>query len=159
SYEITEFLGHHVRHEPFWNVLSRAGRQVCLFDVPKSPLCRDLNGLQIVDWGTHDADVPACSWPAGLIDEMQARHGMSPFRRCDWVMHGPTPERDLRDHLLARVASKVAIAEDLLARGKWDLFMTIFGDSHCVGHQCWHLHDPTHPRHDPALATTLGDPV
>jgi predicted AlkP superfamily phosphohydrolase/phosphomutase len=159
SYEIGEFLGHDVKREPFWNALGRAGRRLCLFDVPKAPLCRGLNGIQIVDWGTHDADVPACSWPEGLIDDIHARHAPSPFRRCDWVMRGPTPERDLRRQLLARVEHKTAIAEELLAREPWDLFMTAFGDSHCVGHQCWHVHDPAHPRHDPSLRAEIGDPV
>lgn len=159
SYEIGEFLGHDVKREPFWNALGRHGRRLCLFDVPKAPLGRDINGLQIVDWGTHDADVLPCSWPATLIDEVHARHAPSPFRRCDWVMRGATPERDLRAQLLDRVAHKTAIAEDLLAREPWDLFMTAFSESHCVGHQCWHLHDPTHPRHDPALVAAIGDPV
>lgn len=159
TYEITDFLGDAVKREPFWNTLGRAGRRLCLFDVPKAPLCPDVNGLQIVDWGTHDADVLACSSPTSLIAELHARHGASPFRRCDWVMDGPDPERTLRDQLLARIACKTAIAEDLLGRGSWDLFMAAFGDSHCVGHQCWHLHDPSHPRYDAALAAALGDPV
>lgn len=63
SYEIAEFLGHDVKREPFWNVLGRRARRLCLFDVPKAPLCRDMNGLQIVDWGTHDADVPRVPGP------------------------------------------------------------------------------------------------
>jgi len=35
----------------------------------------------------------------------------------------------------------------------------MFNPSHCTGHQCWHLHDPGHPDHDPDLAERLGDPV
>lgn len=159
TYRIGEFLGHDVKREPFWNALGRRGKRLCLFDVPKAPLCPDLNGIQIVDWGTHDADVPACSSPAKLIDEIHARHAASPFRRCDWVMRGAAPESELRRHLLARIDHKAAIAEELLGREPWDLFMMAFGDSHCVGHQCWHVHDPTHPRHDPALRPALGDPV
>jgi|SoiMethySBSTD1v2_1073268.scaffolds.fasta_scaffold143460_2 predicted AlkP superfamily phosphohydrolase/phosphomutase len=148
-----------VKREPFWNVLGRAGRRVALLDVPKAPLCEGLNGLQVVDWGTHDADMPACSWPAGLIDEIHERYGRSPFRRCDWVMRGPTPERDLREQLMQRIEARLAIAQDLIAREQWDLVMAAFGDSHCVGHQCWHVHDPSHPRHDRALAAALGDPI
>jgi len=34
-----------------------------------------------------------------------------------------------------------------------------FSESHCGGHQTWHLHDPRHPGHDPALAAKLGDPI
>jgi predicted AlkP superfamily phosphohydrolase/phosphomutase len=159
TYEIAEFLGRNVKQEPFWSVLSRAGRRVALFDVPKAALCESLNGLQVVDWGTHDADVPACSWPPGLIDELHARHGASPFRRCDWVIDRPDGERALREQLLWRIEAKVAIAEDLLAREPWDLFMIGFGDSHCAGHQFWHLHDPSHPRHDPGRSERLGDPI
>ena len=34
------------------------------------------------------------------------------------------------------------------------------GESHCTGHQLWHLHDPSHPGHDPELVRRLGgDPM
>jgi predicted AlkP superfamily phosphohydrolase/phosphomutase len=39
------------------------------------------------------------------------------------------------------------------------LFLSVFGEPHSVGHQSWHLHDPTHPRHDPTLRAKLGDPL
>ena len=159
AYDVTEFLGKDVKQEPFWQALSRAGYRIGLFDVPKSPLCEGLNGMQIVDWGTHDADFPACSWPPQLIDEVHQKYGASPFRRCDWVMDGPEPEQTLRRHLLWRIDAKLAIAMDLLRREPWDLFMIGFGESHCVGHQCWHVHDPSHPKHDPVLLKRIGDPV
>jgi len=34
-----------------------------------------------------------------------------------------------------------------------------FGESHCVGHQFWHLHDPKNPKHNPELLKEMGDPV
>jgi predicted AlkP superfamily phosphohydrolase/phosphomutase len=34
-----------------------------------------------------------------------------------------------------------------------------FAESHCVGHDCWHLHDPNHPQHDCGLTELIGDPV
>ena len=159
TYEIEEFLGDQIRAEPFWTSLCRAGRRVALFDVPKVGLCKDVNGIQIADWGTHEVDMDACSSPPDLIAEMHRRHGASPFRRCDWVMDGRHPERTLRDMLLTRIPRKVAIAEDLLGREPWDLFMTVFSESHCAGHQLWHLRDTTHPRHDRELAGELGDAV
>jgi predicted AlkP superfamily phosphohydrolase/phosphomutase len=159
TYDTEVFPLDHVKREPFWNAVGRAGRRVALLDVPKAPLCEGLNGIQVAEWGTHDADLDPCSWPPALIDEIHTRYGRSPFQRCDWVMRGATPERDLRDLLLQRIEARLAIAEDLLAREPWDLFMACFGDSHCVGHQCWHVHDPAHPRHDAALAAQLGDPL
>jgi predicted AlkP superfamily phosphohydrolase/phosphomutase len=37
--------------------------------------------------------------------------------------------------------------------------MTVYADPHDVGHQCWHLHDPSHVNHDADLAKTIGDPI
>jgi predicted AlkP superfamily phosphohydrolase/phosphomutase len=159
TYELAEFIGHDVLQEPFWNALSRAGRRVALFDVPKTPLCPTINGLQIADWGTHDAEMLPCSTPPELILEFHAKYGPAGFRRCDWVMDGPNPEETLRRELLQRIETRLAIARDLMQREAWDLFMVGFGESHCVGHQCWHLHDATHPGHDPALLARIGDPV
>jgi len=159
TYDVQDFFGRDVKREPFWNALGRKGRRVALLDVPKAPLCEGLNGLQVVEWGTHDAEIEPCSWPPELITQIHDRHGASPFRRCDWMMRGPTPESDLRDLLLQRITTRLAIAEDLIGREQWDLFMAAFGDSHCVGHQCWHVHDPSHPRHDVALADSIGDPI
>lgn len=159
TYETAEFHGLDVKKEPFWTALSRAGCRIGLLDVPKAPLSDELNGIHIVDWGTHDSDVPTCSWPPELIDEIHARYGASRFRRCDWVMQQPNGETRLREHLLDRIEVKVAMAEELLQRESWDLFMVGFGDGHCVGHQCWHVHDPSHPKHDPELRERLGDPV
>jgi predicted AlkP superfamily phosphohydrolase/phosphomutase len=63
----------------------------------------------------------------------------------------------LRDALLAGVARKTDVVCHLLDQGPWDLFLTVFCESHCANHQCWHLHDPTHDRHDPAIAHATGD--
>lgn len=157
TYEIAEFFARDVKHEAFWGPLGRAGRRVALFDVPKAPVTEGLNGIMITDWGTHDAEEPTASWPAPLAAEIVRTYGGSPFVRCDYVMRGPDPEATLREQLLARIETKTRIALDLMGRDAWDLFAVGFGDSHCVGHQCWHLHDPTHPRHDPELAARVGD--
>ena len=54
---------------------------------------------------------------------------------------------------------KAAWTAELLARGGWDLFMQVFTEWHCAGHQCWHLHDVGHPSHDPAFVAAYGDPL
>ena len=47
-----------VKREPFWNVISRAGRKVAIINFPKAPLSRDLNGFQLADWGTTISSTP-----------------------------------------------------------------------------------------------------
>ena len=62
--------------------------------------------------------------------------------------------RALRDS----VESKRRASLELLGRGGWDLYMAVMGETHCVGHQFWHLHDATTaPR--PRAGGRLGDPL
>jgi predicted AlkP superfamily phosphohydrolase/phosphomutase len=61
--------------------------------------------------------------------------------------------------LRRRIASKRQLALELIGRWSWDVFAVAFGDAHCIGHQCWHVHDAAHPRHDPELAREIGDPL
>jgi hypothetical protein len=73
-----------------------------------------------------------------------------------------TPEEDatLLNGLLHGVKAKRKLNADLLADGDWDLFLTVFGESHAVGHQQWHLHDPAHPRfHPDSVRMVGGDPI
>lgn len=144
---------------PFWDELARCGARVGVFDVPKSFVSPGGAALQICNWGTHDAETDPCSWPPALISEIEVRHGISPFRRCDWIARRTQSEKILLHALLRRIETKLQITTELLARGPWDLFLVAFGDSHCAGHQLWHLHDPAHPRHDARLAACLGDPL
>jgi predicted AlkP superfamily phosphohydrolase/phosphomutase len=37
--------------------------------------------------------------------------------------------------------------------------MQVFTETHCVGHQCWHLHDERHPAYDAQIAAAAGDPI
>jgi len=57
------------------------------------------------------------------------------------------------------IDKKVELTLDFLARESWDLFVQVFTEAHCAGHQCWHLHDATHPAHDPEVARAVGDPL
>jgi predicted AlkP superfamily phosphohydrolase/phosphomutase len=37
--------------------------------------------------------------------------------------------------------------------------MSVFHEAHCIGHICWHLHDPTHEQYSPEASAEAGDPV
>jgi predicted AlkP superfamily phosphohydrolase/phosphomutase len=50
------------------------------------------------------------------------------------------------DSLLASVRAKGELLQGIVDEGGLDALVTVFGASHCVGHQCWHLHDAAHPR-------------
>ncbi len=146
-------------HEPFWVRLSREGKRVAVVDVPKAPLARQLNGVQITDWGTHDPEAGPASFPNALLSEMIELCGTDPVGSCDFTgTDAPSLER-LRDGLIDRCRRRTEMALRLWRREPWDLFVLAFSESHCGGHRFWHVHDPSHPHHDPAEARTLGDPL
>ena len=136
-----------VPEEPFWAVLSRSGLRVAVLDVPKCPLTTGLNGIQIADWQVHGRDYPeTCSWPPELAEALLSRFGDDHTDRegadeCLCLLHS-LPEGKFaafRSHLLDGIKKKTQFASELLEQDKWDLFLVVFKEAHCVGHQCWHM--------------------
>jgi predicted AlkP superfamily phosphohydrolase/phosphomutase len=161
TYAVQPFRPSNLKRLPFWDFLSSAGRRVAVVDVPKSPLGTDLNGVQLQDWGTHDPE-PGCSfqtWPPPLAAELTARFGSEPVGDCNDIERTAAGIEAFCRNLKARIQAKTAICRELLDRESWDLFLAVFAESHCVGHQCWTLHDQAHPSHDPAVARAVGDPL
>jgi predicted AlkP superfamily phosphohydrolase/phosphomutase len=160
TYTTYRALPSEVRAEPFWEPIARAGRRVAVIDVPDSRLARGLNGVQVVDWLSHTSDSGFQTSPAALGREIVARFGEERLGLCDHAPLSSLAElRRFRDGLIERARRKAALSCHLLAREAWDLFVTVFSESHCIGHRCWHLHDPAHPRHDARQAEELGDPL
>lgn len=160
SYRVSRVRPFDVRAEQFWCALSRAGKRIAVIDVPKTFPVRGLNGMQIVDWGTHDPDFPRMqTWPRGLARTLRAQFGLDRVGICDSYPHTTTDLVRLRDALLARCQRKADISAHFLASGTWDLFLTVFTEAHCAGHHFWHLHDPTHSQHDRELVARIGDPL
>ena len=152
--------GAFVERDPFWRVLSRAGKRVAVLDVPLSRIERELNGVQVVEWGGHDAFFGYSTLPPELATDIVARFGAHPAgASCDAERRGPADHLRFISSLESGVERKGAWSADLLARGGWDLFMQVFTESHCVGHQCWHLHDSAHPAHEATIAAITGDPL
>lgn len=160
-YERRPFSSKQLKAPPFWEALSRAGRRVAVIDVPKSPLTAGINGIQLCDWGAHDPEQGAGfeTEPALLAQEIVSRYGEDPVGICNQISRTDEALTDFRNDLIRRVETRTKLCGELLERESWDLFLTVFTESHCVGHQLWHVHDPAHPHHDPALASTMGDPL
>ena len=147
-----------LKREPFWTALSRAGKRLAVLDMPLSAIHEGINGMQIAEWGAHDHVYGFNTWPPALKDEVVAKFGPAPYFSCD----GPkTPEQlaAMRDRLVRAVKAKADLTCHYLKQGGWDFFSQCFTETHCVGHQCWHLHDPAAPRYDPAHVAITGDPM
>ena len=152
--------GEALRREPFWEALSRDGRRVAVLDFPLSGLSRDINGIQSVEWGSHDANYGFCATPAAFETDLRQRFGLHPLTEsCNRENRAPQDFVELRDRLVQGARTKAAITTHYLRQGGWDFFGQVFTESHCIGHQCWHLHDPGHPAFDPAVTAVTGDPM
>lgn len=161
SYDFVRcYPGETLKREPFWDTLSRAGRRVAALDFPLSALSRDLNGIQSVEWGSHDANYGFCAAPAEFERDLRERFGLHPLTdSCNRDHRRPEDFLELRDRLVRGARTKAALTTHYLRQERWDFFGQVFTESHCVGHQCWHLHDAAHPAHDPAVVAVTGDPM
>jgi predicted AlkP superfamily phosphohydrolase/phosphomutase len=162
-------------YSPFWRRIGEAGRRVAAIDVPHSR-AEPLNGLELFEWGCHDRHFGLHAFPPPLARDVVERFGLHPvlglhgwserhFAPDDvYARKGryrtPAEDRKLVRAMVAGVEAKGALLRALHAREPWDLFLAVFGESHAVGHQQWHLHDRDHPRFDPAaLEAAGGDPI
>jgi len=150
-----------------WDELSRAGKRCFVMDAPYAKLARNLSGISIVDWGTHNSTVgdgKMCfsASPITVVDEVLSLVGPDPAggRACD--DYWPATPADCRRFLalhLDRIRKKTTLIKHFLAQGRWDYFEAVYGDLHCVGHHLWHINDPTHPRYRATAETALGEPL
>lgn len=151
-----------VRREPVWAQVGRANRRVAALDLPKAPLTPDFDGIQIADWRTHTSSAGETrSWPAGLAHEViedLGGHVLCPCWATRYEKHDYAREEGWLKDLRKSVRDSAALSERFLAQENWDLFMTAFSASHCAGHQLWHVHDSTHPRHRPEVGAR-EDPI
>ena len=144
---------------PFWERLAAAGLRVAVLDAPKSPLGRHPNLRVVADWMPHGEDGPsAVGTPAGLVDDMNARYGPPPPLTCHRVI-SPGEEQDIASTVRSRLELRTLATLDWLEDEDWDLVQVVFAESHCIGHHCWHVHDPPHPEHSAGPREHLGDVV
>lgn len=149
-----------IERPPFWTALARAGRRVAILDVPLSRLDQEINGVQVVEWGSHDAVFGFSACPAEFEASIRERYGAHPAgNRCDAPNRSAGEYEEFITALERGAGLKGKLTADLIRQGGWDLVMQVFTESHCAGHQCWHLHDPDHPNHDPVTSRSIGDPL
>lgn len=153
-------MGLLLKVEPFWEHLGKAGRRIAVFDIPLTGIRGPVNGIQTVEWGTHDRIYGFRTWPAPLKNEVLALFGRySLTRPCDSFGPGFEEATYLKDLLRRCVEQKTDLTVHYLGMGGWDFFAQAFTEGHCIGHQYWHFHDMRYPqRRSPKLLET-DDPV
>ncbi|MGH7785723.1 MAG: alkaline phosphatase family protein [Candidatus Binatia bacterium] len=125
--------------EPFWVTAGRHGRRCIVVDTPKIGLYPPAGGVHVVGWGTHGFSGALQAHPPEVATEILARHGSYPRPNCD--NHGRTRRSygRLRRGLLDGIAARRDLLLDLMRRRDWDLFFAVFSETHCAGHNLWHV--------------------
>jgi predicted AlkP superfamily phosphohydrolase/phosphomutase len=159
SYEVEEIEAYDFSEYPPFYALGD-DYQVAVFDMPQSTLSEQVNGLQVLAWGAHSPLTPSHSRPTGLLEELIQKHGEHPRLRNDHAscMNVAALKR-LQSDIQVGIARRSAICQDLLQRQPWDLFLTIFGETHSAGHYLWHLSQPSHPLYETYKDQVSGDPL
>ncbi|MEB3279611.1 MAG: alkaline phosphatase family protein [Lyngbya sp.] len=146
--------------EPFWNVLSRAGRKIALIDPPEARISENLNGIQISEKYNPKPNEPAIqTYPSSLRAEIEAKFGKDAIGSPRFCGRDLTEIQEFCQSLTRSIDKKKRLSSYFLNQKDWDLFITSFRESHWVGHQCWHLHDPNHPEDDQNVVNVIGNPI
>jgi predicted AlkP superfamily phosphohydrolase/phosphomutase len=164
-------------YEPFWNRIAAAGRRVAAIDVPHARAKPGGAALELFEWSCHDRHFGLHGNPPALAREMADAFGVHPvlgmeawrerhfspddvYARRGRDYRTPEEEARLTRAMVAGTRTNGAMLRTLRARQDWDLFLAVFGESHAIGHQQWHLHDERHPRFDAAVRDAAGgDPI
>ncbi|MCY7275085.1 MAG: alkaline phosphatase family protein [Phormidesmis sp. CAN_BIN44] len=132
--------------------------RVAVMDIPCTALSDRVNGVQILGWGGHFPHTLSHSQPANVLPDIVAKYGKNPVLHKDYGYWWDRSyfERIRRD-LKTSVSTRTAICRELLQQEDWDLFFTVFGETHSASHDFWHLSQSDHPLHPHLSQNVEGD--
>lgn len=160
TYQVERIEAYDFQEFPPFYALGDSHR-VAAFDLPQSTLSEDVDGIQVLGWGAHSPQTPSHSRPPEFLEQVHQTYGKHPALHKD---HGSWWDQNyihrLHRSLLQGLELRVDICRDLLRQEQWDLFLTIFGETHSAGHDLWYLSQKEHPLY-PHRAKEMpeGDPM
>ena len=136
SYKINAF--NFDEYPPFY--ASMEGKKVAVFDMPQAPIADNVDGVQVLAWGTHSGQTPSISSPKDLWQSIVDKHGEHPLLNKDGAnCYDIESLKKLAEKMKVGIQRRADVCIDLISSGKWDYFLTIFGEAHVAGHYFWHL--------------------
>lgn len=127
--------------DSFWTRLSRAGYRSAIVDIPHCKLDPEINGIHVINWLTHFKTVEGfATTPPELGHQLASRFGLDPVPHCNAVDRSPQGFARFTEAMLKRVAMRTEFALELIASNNFDLVALAYGETHCVGHQCYDQH-------------------
>ncbi|MBM3473911.1 MAG: hypothetical protein FJX75_11630 [Armatimonadetes bacterium] len=157
--EIARIRADHCFRLPFWAWFEGDDERAVVVDVPKMAPLANMNGLQVVEWGSADHYWEYATSPTQAAAVLLREYGEHPL-----LTEAPAPltagqRLRLKQRLLDGVAMKHRLNLGLLARHRPRVFVSVFAETHLAAHYFWRFMDANHPHHepDPAMQTVLRD--
>ena len=148
----------HRKVEPFWNLAGRAGKRVCVINVPTTYPADKVNGCMISGWDAPSIQSKGFTCPPELIDEVIKQFHDYPLVPSIKKFSSTQPDLAIED--LHRVLDlRIALSKYLFGKEDWDLFITVLTETDQVQHFFWHLTDKTHPLYSNDLVNKYGDAI
>ena len=126
-----------------WDLLSRAGRRVCVMGMPPGYPPPRVNGVYVSDFLTPD-QAKDYVFPQSLQAELEKVTGGYPF---DVLFRAGDRERVGRE-LIDMTRKHFAAARYLWAKEPWDLFAIHEIGPDRIHHALWKFFDKAHPRYE-----------
>jgi predicted AlkP superfamily phosphohydrolase/phosphomutase len=122
----------------FWGLLGAAGARCTVLDAPYTQLEEGFSGCQVVDWGTWAHYLGPTSTPAALLPELRRACGDYPLGlEANDIGFMPISADNMHRRLVGAVRAKAEAARWLMRQREWDLFFTVFDETHPAAHYCW----------------------
>jgi predicted AlkP superfamily phosphohydrolase/phosphomutase len=131
-------------YQPFWRHLAAAGRNVCVVDVPMTFPAPDDQTLEILTFASHDELVPFHCNRAAVARDLRQRFRLNAMGHEIPVSKSVATLKAVRDRLIASARQKGELTRWLLGLDDWDLFISIFGETHRGGHLLWSPPEQVH---------------
>lgn len=135
-------------------------RRVVAFDLT-APIVPEVNGIQVSGWASELNECFPQSDPPDLLQDLLARHGPDPKLGNARSITNQLSNRQGVSHIVPNIYKpevlkayagalersierRTAACLDVMAAGDWELFTTLYSETHTGGHSLWHLSQP-HP--------------
>jgi predicted AlkP superfamily phosphohydrolase/phosphomutase len=137
SYEVHYVNGGFVQGKKLWEILSDAGKRVCIINVPFTYPPNEVNGYLIAGLDAPGPHSDFC-YPPSLLDEITKKFGDYQLRQHPYKA---TPENFLKK-ITTQFDYILKVAKYLKAKEAWDFFMVVFESTDLVQHFYWHYAFP-----------------
>jgi predicted AlkP superfamily phosphohydrolase/phosphomutase len=148
TYDVRRIRADDCKVDSFWCAFDGP---IVIVDIPKAPLVRALDGLQVVEWGAYDHYSAFASMPVHVAQGISHDFGKHPFieQNFEVALHARRDFDRIKNEVLEGVRIKRRLNCALLSSYKPRLFFSVFGETHAAGHAFWRFQDPMHPGYVP----------